>query len=61
MFTKIKEIKGVKSLSKVEQKAISGGFWGGCEEGICGDDNDCACGVCQFFTEIPFPVGTCLF
>ena len=61
MFTKIKGIKGVKSLSKVEQKAISGGFWGGCEQGICGDDNDCECGVCQFFTSTPFPVGTSLF
>ncbi len=52
MFKKIKELKGVNSLSKVEQKKISGGFFGGCAAAICRDNADCHCGSCQFFTEI---------
>lgn len=53
MFKNIKTIKGVKSLTKREQKTITGGFFGfGCQAQIleCSSDRDCpfcsqGCGI----------------
>ena len=63
MFKNIKAIKGVKSLTKGEQKTISGGFFGfGCQPQIleCNSDSDCpfcsqGCGI-----EITLPDGEIL-
>jgi len=52
MLKKTLHLKGVKTLTKREQKGISGGFWGGCQPQFieCSSDNDCpfcssGCGI----------------
>lgn len=58
MFKKIKTIKGAKSLSKVEQKSITGGFFGfGCQPQIlqCSSHRDCP--PCSFGCGIPIDLG----
>ncbi len=51
---KILNLKGAKKLSSIEQKMISGGFWG-CqpELRICNSDHECPCGPCGFTVDGP--------
>ena len=70
MLKKTLNLKGVKNLTKAEQKEISGGFWGGgCQPMLleCESNNDCpSCSFgCGFNIEfngqvINFP-GVCSF
>jgi len=52
---KILDFKGVKKLSTLEQKAISGGFWRGCRPQIvlCESDRDCCTGKCGIVVDGP--------
>ncbi len=52
---KIINLKGAKKLSTLEQKLISGGFWGGCQPQLiqCDSDQDCPCGSCGITIDGP--------
>ena len=39
----LKELKGVKELSKTEQKAINGGRWQSCVGVKCAPGYECVC------------------
>lgn len=52
---KIMNLMGAKKLSVLEQKLISGGFWGACQPQIilCESDQDCPCGSCGIIIDGP--------